>query len=38
MRIVVPNDARLVRVEELEEVAVCDFVARTKKQKSEQSQ
>lgn len=26
----VPDDARLVRVEELEEVTVCDFVANTR--------
>lgn len=28
----VPDDARLVGVEELKEVTVCDFVARSSKQ------
>jgi hypothetical protein len=28
--VAVPDDARLVRVEELEEVTVCDFVAEDK--------
>lgn len=35
MVVSVPDDARLVRVEELEEVTVCDFVARSNTQMSE---
>lgn len=31
----IPDDARLVRVEELEEVTVCDFVAISNRQMSE---